>query len=161
MSKSIRFLSGLLLALATCAVSAQPSENPDEQARSINPYVYMRDAAGNKVFVQTQFWRNDPAYDARALKRISEVMSALEKLGFKRNPEAANGWDKPENVVRCRINLEFVNKRWRGKSGALISCEGTGISEAEVVPSEDPNHVKLVMDNFEKHFKIAKEKLNR
>ena len=160
MSKSFRYLGGVLVALAVSAASAQPSESPDQQSKLVNPYVYMRDTAGNKVFVQTTFWRNDPAYDARALKRLSDVMSALEKLGYKRSAEAANGWDKIEKVVRCRINLEFVNKRWRGKSGAIIACEGTGISEAEVVPSEDPKHVKLVMDAYEKQFKLAKEKLN-
>ncbi len=161
MSTLIRCLSGLALALTFCAASAQPSESPDEQAKLVNPYVYMRDTAGNKVFVQTTFWRNDPAYDARALKRLSDVMSALEKLGFKSNAEAANGWDKPENVIRCRINLEFVNKRWRGKSGALVACENTGISEAEVVGSEDPKHVTLVMQDFDKQFKLAKEKRSR
>jgi hypothetical protein len=150
MSKSFRYLGGVLLALAVSTASAQPSESPDEQSKLVNPYVYMRDSAGNKVFVQTTFWRNDPAYDARVLKRLSDVMSALEKVGYKRSVE---------KVVRCRINLEFVNKRWRGKSGAIIACEGTGISEAEVVPSEDPKHVKLVMDAYEKQFKLAKEKL--
>ena len=65
----------------------------------------MRDGAGNKLYIETQFWRNDPAYDARALKRLSDVMTGLEKLGFKQNDAAATGWDKPENVVRCRINM--------------------------------------------------------
>jgi hypothetical protein len=121
----------------------------------------MRDAAGDKVFIETQFWRNDPNYDARALHRISDVMAGLEKLGFKGSPDAANGWDKPEKVVRCRINMEVINKRWRGKTGAIVNCENTGISEAEVVPSEDPKHVKLVLDAFDKQFKLAKEKLGK
>ena len=159
MSKSILRAMGVLLTLAASAALAQPVEGPDQAARSINPYVYLRDAAGNKVFIETQFWRNDPNYDTRALRRISDVMAGLEKLGFKRHADAANGWDKPEKVVRCRINLEVVNKRWRGKTGAIVGCEGTGISDAEIVPSEDPKHVKLVLDAFEKQFKIAKEKL--
>jgi hypothetical protein len=159
MSKATLRAVGILLALAASAPFAQPIEGPEQAARSINPYVYLRDAAGNKVFIETQFWRNDPNYDARALRRISEVMSGLEKLGFKSSPEAGNGWEKAEKVVRCRINMEVVNKRWRGKTGTLLACEGTGISDAEIVNSEDPKHVKLVLDAFGKHFKIAKEKL--
>jgi hypothetical protein len=161
MSKTIPSLVSLALALATAAASAQPTEGADQAARKINPYVYMRDGAGDKVFVETQFWRNDPNYDARSLHRISDLMAGLEKLGFKVSPEAANGWEKPEKVVRCRINMEVVNKRWRGKTGAIVNCENTGISEAEVVPSEDAKHVKLVLDAFDKQFKLAKDKLGK
>jgi len=161
MLKSISHALCVLLVLCAAAVSAQPAEGPDQAARQINPYVYMRDSAGDKVFVETQFWRNDPNYDARALRRMSDVMAGLEKDGFKVNPDAANGWDKPEKVVRCRLNMEVVNKRWRGKTGTIVNCENTGISEAEVVGSEDPKHVKLVLDAFEKQFKLAKEKLSK
>lgn len=161
MSKTIPSLVSLALAFVTAAVSAQPTEGADQAARKINPYVYMRDPAGDKVFVETQFWRNDSNYDTRSLHRISELMAGLEKLGFKVSPEAANGWEKPEKVVRCRINLEVVNKRWRGKTGAIVNCENTGISEAEVVPSEDAKHVKLVLDAFDKQFKLAKDKLGK
>jgi hypothetical protein len=161
MSKPIPFAACVLFTLLAAAATAQPIEGPDQAARKINPYVYLRDGGGNKVFIETQFWRNDPNYDARVLRRISDVMAGLEKLGFKGNPDAANGWDKPERVVRCRINMEVVNKRWRGKTGAIVNCENTGISEAEVVPSEDAKHVKLVLDAFDKQFKLAKEKLAR
>ena len=150
-----------LLALAPIAAWAQYKDTPDQQARKLNPYVYMRDAAGDKVFLETQFWRNDAGYDQKALTRISEVMSGLEKRGFKGDVNAANGWDKPEKVVRCRINMESTVKRWRGKSGTIVACENTGISDAEVRPSEDPKHVALVLDAFNKQFKIAKEKMGR
>ncbi|HSU45029.1 MAG TPA: hypothetical protein VLN42_12490, partial [Casimicrobiaceae bacterium] len=143
MSKTISFLVGLVLAMAGSSVLAQPADSADQAARKLNPYVYMRNAAGDKVFLETQIWRNDPNYDARALRRISDVMAGLEKLGFKGSLDAANGWDKPEKVVRCRINMEVINKRWRGKTGAIVACENTGISDAEVVPSEDPKHVSL------------------
>jgi hypothetical protein len=158
MSNAISFVIGLVLAVASSSVVAQPAENADQAARKLNPYVYMRNAAGDKVFLETQIWRNDPNYDARALRRISDVMAGLEKLGFKGNPDAANGWDKPEKVVRCRINMEVINKRWRGKTGAIVACENTGISDAEVVPSEDPKHVSLVLQAFDKQYKLAKEK---
>src|SRR6476646_5714145 len=160
MSKTT-ILAGVVLALTAGAALAQPSGAADEAAKKLTPYVYMRDAGGNKVFLESQFWRNDPNYDARVLKRISDVMAGLEKLGYKGNPDAANGWDKPEKVVRCRINMEVVNKRWRGKTGAIVACENTGISDAEVVPSEDPKHVSLVLDAFDKQFKRAKEKVGK
>ena len=161
MSKSILFVGSVLLALAVGPVRAQPADDAERAKGPINPYVYMRDGAGNKLYIETQFWRNDPAYDARTLKRLSDVMTGLEKVGFKQNADAANGWDKQESVVRCRINMESTAKRWRGKSGTIVSCEGTGISDAEVRPSEDPKHVSLVLDAFGKQFKIAKEKLGR
>jgi hypothetical protein len=146
------------LAAATTAV-AQYKDTPEQAARKLNPYVYMKDGAGDKVFLETQFWRNDPAYDQAALTRVSEVMSGLEKRGFKGDTSAANGWDKPEKVVRCRINMEVVNKRWRGKTGTIVNCENTGISDAEIAGSEDPKHVKEVLDAFDRQFKLAKEKL--
>ena len=154
-------LAGVVLALTMSAVSAQPSESADEAARKLSPYVYMRDAGGNKVFLESQLWRNDANYDNRALKRMSDVMAALEKMGFKGNPDAANGWDKPEKIVRCRINMEVVNKRWRGKSGTIVNCENTGISEMEIANSEEPKHVGLIVDAFNKQFKLAKEKLGK
>jgi hypothetical protein len=160
MSKPTVF-AGVALALCASTAFAQPTEAPDEAAKKLTPYVYMRDAGGNKVFIESVFWRNDPNYDARSLKRMSDLMAAFEKLGFKGNPDAANGWDKPEKVVRCRINMEVVNKRWRGKSGAIVNCENTGISEAEVAGSEDPKHVSLILDAFNKQFKLAKERLAR
>jgi len=159
MRKPIRFAACALLALASMATWAQYKDTPEQQARKLNPYVYMRDGAGDKVFLETQFWRNDPAYDQKALTRVSEVMSGLEKRGYKGDVNAANGWDKPEKVVRCRINMEVVNKRWRGKTGTIVNCENTGISEAEIAGSEEPKHVTEVLDAFDKQFKLAKEKV--
>ena len=159
MRKPIRSIACALLALASVAAWGQYKDTPDQQARKLNPYVYMKDGAGDKVFLETQFWRNDPAYDQKALTRVSEVMSGLEKRGFKGDVNAANGWDKPEKVVRCRINMEVVNKRWRGKTGTIVNCENTGISEAEVAGSEDPKHVQDVLEAFDRQFKLAKEKL--
>jgi hypothetical protein len=57
--------------------------------------------------------------------------------------------------------MESTVKRWRGKSGTIVACENTGISDAEVRPSEDPKHVALVLEAFGKQFKIAKEKMGR
>src|SRR4026208_2526946 len=118
-SDSLLKANGILLsvALALCAAPAwaQPDENADKAKGAINPYGSMRDGAGNKVAIETRFWRNDPGYDARTLKRLSDVMTGLEKIGFKQNDDAATGWDKAEKVGRCRINMESTVKRGRGK----------------------------------------------
>lgn len=162
MRKRMRYAVCGLIAIATTAAWAQYKDTPDQAARKLNPYVYMRDGAGDKVFLETQFWRNDPGYDQKSLTRISEVMAGLEKRGFKGDPTAANGWDKPENkIVRCRINMEVYNKRWKGKTGAIVNCENTGISEAEVAGSENPKHVQEVLEAFDKQFKLAKEKIGK
>ena len=162
MRKRMRYAVCGLIAIATTAAWAQYKDAPDEAARKLNPYVYMRDGAGDKVFLETQFWRNDPGYDQKSLTRITEVMSGFEKRGFKGDPAAANGWDKPENkIVRCRINMEVYNKRWKGKTGAIVNCENTGISEAEVPGSENPKHVQEVLEAFDKQFKLAKEKIGK
>ena len=161
MRQAMHFAVCAALALAATASFAQYKDTPDQAAHKLNPYVYMRDGAGDKVFLETQFWRNDPAYDTKALTRISEVMAGLEKRGFKGDPNAATGWDKPEKIVRCRINMEVVNKRWRGKTGTIVNCENTGISEAEIAGSEDPKHVSEVLNAFDKQFKLAKEKTGK
>ena len=161
MPKAMHYAVFASCALVATAAWAQPMDTPDQAARKLNPYVYMRDAAGDKVFLESQFWRNDPAYDQKALTRLSEVMSALEKRGFKGDPNAAQGWDKPEKVVRCRINMEVVNKRWRGKTGTMVDCENTGISEAEIAGSEEPKHIEKILQDFDRLFKLAKEKLGK
>jgi hypothetical protein len=153
----------LSLLLAACAAPAlaQPAEGPDQAAKTISTYVYMKDSAGNKAFVETQFWRNNPDYDAKTLRRLSDVVSGLEKIGFKSSADAARGWDKPEKVVRCRITLETLNKRWKGKSGTLVGCDNSPISDNEIEGSENANHVKQVLDAFTKQFNLTKEKLAR
>ena len=60
-----------------------------------------------------------------------------------------------------RGRMEVVNKRWRGKSGTIVNCENTGISEMELANSEDPKHITQVLDAYNKQFKLAKEKLAR
>jgi hypothetical protein len=159
MSKPTVF-AGAILALCVSAVSAQPTETPDEAAKKLTPYVYMRDAGGNKVFVESVFWRNDPNYDARSLKRMSDVMAAFEKLGFKGNPDAANGWDKAEKVVlpdqhgsghRALARQERRDRQLREHRHFRDGSPRL----------EDPKHVSLILDAFNKQFKLAKEKLGR
>ena len=68
-------------------------------------------------------------------------------------------FDPVQNCVYVahRTQIDVID----GKTGAIVNCENTGISEAEVVPSEDPKHVKLVLDAFDKQFKLAKEKVGK
>ena len=54
--------------------------------------------------------------------------------------------------------MESTAKRWRGKAGTIVACEGTGISDAEIRPSEDPKHVQQVLEAFNKQFQLVKEK---
>ena len=73
----------------------------------------MRDAAGNKVFIESQFWRNDPDYDARALKRMSDVMAALEKLGYKATPTR-----RTAGTRRKRSCVAGSTWKWSTSAGA-------------------------------------------
>ena len=75
MATAMRYAIAALCAMAATAALAQYKDSPEQQARKLNPYVYMRDGGGDKIFLETQFWRNDPGYDQKALTRVSEVMS--------------------------------------------------------------------------------------
>ena len=161
MSRLASKLCAIGLALATFVAVAQPSQNADQASRSISPYVYMSDAAGDKVLVSTQFWRNDQEYDVRALRRLYSVMSALEKRGFKKNDQASIDWNKKESVVRCAIYLESLAAGTRGKTGARVWCEDSGLGEFTVSPSEDPKHVDIVMQRFDTHFAGAKRNVGK
>ncbi|HSQ81902.1 MAG TPA: hypothetical protein VLU54_12360 [Casimicrobiaceae bacterium] len=161
MPKAISFVAGALLALATATAAAQPSGNADEASRSINPYVYMSDAHGNKVLVSTTFWRNDQEYDVRSLRRLYAVMSDLEKLGFKKNDQASIDWNKKESVIRCAIYLESRQAGRGGKTGTRVWCDESGLSEFTVSPSDEPKHVDLVMKRFDTQYAGAKRNLTK
>jgi hypothetical protein len=161
MPKAISFLAGAVLALAAAAATAQPSDSADQASRSINPYVYMSDAHGDKVLVSTTFWRNDQEYDVRSLRRLYAVMSDLEKLGFKKNDQATIDWNKKENVIRCAIYLESRQAGRGGKTGTRVWCDQSGLGEFTVSPSDEPKHVDLVMKRFDTQFAGAKRNLGK
>jgi len=132
MSNTISFLIGLVLAMSGSSVLAQPTDAADQVARKLNPYVYMRNAAGDKVFLETQIWRNDPNYDARALRRISDVMAGLEKLGFKGNPDAANGWDKfdlKKQMEKRGIPILEIDLEYGHPAGAQVKIRAEAFME--------------------------------
>ena len=145
MSKSIHCVGGFLLALTAFQAGAQPADDADKATGSINPYVYMSDGAKNKLYIETHFWRNDPAYDARVLKRMSDVMTELEKLGFKRNNDAGTGWEKPENLVRCpdQPGVDCQALAWQDRDGGgmrgngYLRCRGPPIGGSETRAAGD------------------------
>lgn len=161
MRKMISFIASALLVLTATAATAQPSESADQASQSISPYVYMSDAHGNKVLVSTTFWRNDQEYDVRSLRRLYAVMSDLEKLGFKKNDQVSIDWNKKENVIRCAIYLESRQAGRGGKTGTRVWCEGSGLGEFTVSPSDEPKHVDIVMKRFETQYAGAKRNLGK
>lgn len=158
MRKVAAFFTGALIALSIPAASAQPGTGPDAQARSVNPYVYMTDAAGDKVLLSTTFWGNDETYDDHALHRFFAVMTQLEKRGFKKNDQASIDWNKKSAHARCAIYLETVIPAGKGKTktGTRVWCDDSGLGEFTVSPSDDPKHVETVMKRFDLHFAGAK-----
>lgn len=156
MRKVLALLASALLALSISGVSAQPSASPDAQSRSVNPYLYMTDAAGDKVLLSTTFWGNDEAYDDRALHRFFAVMSELEKRGFRKNDRASIDWNKKSAHARCAVYLETVIPGGKGKTGTRVWCDDSGLGEFTVSPSEDPKHIETVMKRFDLHFAGAK-----
>lgn len=161
MRKVISLIAGALLALTAATAAAQPSESADQASRSINPYVYMSDAHGNKVLVSTTFWRNDQEYDVRSMRRLYAVMSDLEKLGFKKNDQVSIDWNKKENVIRCAIYLESRQAGRSGKTGTRVWCDESGLGEFAVSPSDEPKHVDIVMKRFETQYAGAKRNLGK
>ncbi len=162
-----KWLVGLVIAfILSGAASAQPTAAPDQQEKTVNPYLYLVDSNGNKVLLSTQFWRNDPKYDDRAFHRFLEVMTALEKRGFHKDEKAViENWDKPEPVVRCYIYMEDLQSAKKAK-GAVVSdsrlwCADNGASEHEVRPSDTAKHVDEVMKYFDEYFARAKARVHK
>jgi hypothetical protein len=120
-------------------------------------YLYLSDAAGNRVLLQTEFTLSNQEHDVRVLRRLHGVLAGLEQKGFKRNDRATIGdWDKKEKFAKCYVYLEDAGSG-RGKdTGARVWCSETGISEVAVAPSDDPKHVDKVLERFS--FFLAKAK---
>jgi hypothetical protein len=156
MRKVLALLGGALFALVITGVSAQPRGDAATQERSVNPYVYMTDTAGDKVLLSTTFWGNDEAYDDRSLHRFFAVMAQLEKRGFKKNDQASIDWNKKSAHARCAIYLETVVPGGKGKTGTRVWCDDSGLGEFTVSPSDAKDHIETVMKRFDLHFAGAK-----
>ncbi len=160
-------LAALWAALALLPPAmAQPTANPDQASRAVVTYVYLMDQASNKILVSTQFWRNDPKYDDRAFHRFLDVLTALEKLGFRKDDKATiDNWDKPAPFVRCYIYLEDRQAGRTTKagttSGTRLWCSDNGASELELNQSDSPKHIELVMRHFQTYFDRAKKNVRK
>jgi hypothetical protein len=160
------FFAAVVFMLAATPAGAQPSNNPDQAARTVSAYVYLMDGSRNKVLISTQFWRNDPKYDDRAFHRFLDVMTALEKRGFHKDDKATiDSWDKPEPFVRCYIYLEDVQagrKTKRGMTaGTRLWCSDNGASELELNQPDSPKYVETVMHHFDTYFERAKKNVHK
>jgi hypothetical protein len=158
--------AGCALLVAAGAALAQPVNNPDQAARSVNTYVYMMDRAGHKVLVSTKFWRNDPKYDDRAFHRFLDVLAGLEKQGFRLDEKAViQGWDGQRPFARCFIYLEDLQAGTATKTsvttGTRVWCSEAGASELEVKASDGPKHVEQVMQRFDGMLDRAKSALKK
>ena len=159
-----RFLTALAIAIILSNTSAQPTNPSDQATRAASSYLYLMDSEGNKVLLSTQFWRNDPKYDERALHRFLDVMTALEKLGFHKDEKAViDNWDKPERIARCYIYMEDLQAGKKTKSGIVtgsrIWCTDNGASEHEISSSDSPKHVDEVLRYFDTYLARAKKRL--
>ena len=152
------------LALAAATALAQPTMDPKEADREVNPYVYLMDRKGNKVLVSTHFWRNDPKYDERAFHRFMDALAQLEKRGFAKSEKATiETWDKPQPFARCYIYLEDMQNARGAKpaSGTRVWCTEAGISEIDVRNSDNPKHVAEVMQKFDMMIDKSKKMLSK
>ena len=123
-------------------------------------YLYLSDAGGHRVLLQTEFTLSNQEQDVRVLRRLHGVLAGLEQRGFKRNDRATiSDWDKKEKYAKCYVYLEDAGSG-RGKdTGARVWCSESGISEVAVAPSEDPKHVDKVLERFSFFLGKAKEGL--
>jgi len=166
MFRSLPAIAAAIVACFVTTVAAQPTSSPDQAARAVTPYVYMMDSAGDKVLLQTSFWRNDPKYDERAFHRFLDVMSDLEKRGFQKSDKAViDTWDKPQPFAKCYIYLEDLQAGKRTKSsvtsGSRIWCSDNGASEKEINGSDTPKHIEQVMKEFDTYLGRAKANLKK
>ena len=160
-----RLLVALAISVSLSSASAQPRNAPEQSTRAVSPYLYLMDSEGNKVLVSTQFWRNDQKYDDRTLHRFLDVMTGLEKRGFRKDDKAViDDWDKPEPIARCYIYMEDLQAGKKTKStmvtGSRVWCTDNGASEHEISPSDNPKHVDQVLRYFDIYLARAKKRLH-
>jgi hypothetical protein len=152
--------------LGASSVHGQPADSPEQAKRTVATYAFLMDASGNRVLVSTAFWRNDAKYDDRAFHRFLDVMSGVEKRGFRQDEKAQiSNWDAPAPYARCYIYLEDLQSGQRTKagvtSGARVWCSSSGISEQDVKHSDAPKHVDQVLQRFDSMLSLARKNLKK
>ncbi len=157
-------LAVLAISIALSNSLAQPANTSEQAMRTVASYLYLMDSEGNKVLLNTQFWRNDPKYDERALNRFFDVMTGLEKRGFHKDEKAViDDWEKREPTARCYIYMEDLQagKKTKGGivTGSRLWCTENGASEHEISASDSPKHVEEVLRYFDTYLERAKKHL--
>jgi len=156
----------LAFAVASTFAWAQPIRDPEPLLKSVSVYIYLINAKGDKVLVNTQLWRNDFNYDERAMRRFFDVLSALEKRGFHKDEKAViDNWEDPKPFTRCYIYMEDLQAARRTKgamqSGARLTCTENGASEYSVGASESPKHVDEILKHFDVYLARAQKKVHK
>lgn len=156
----------LALVMGSTYAAAQPIRDPEPTLKSVSVYIYLINAKGDKVLVNTQLWRNDFNYDERALRRFYDVLSALEKRGFHKDDKAViDNWEDPKPFTRCYIYMEDLQAARRTKSamqsGARLTCTENGASEYSVSASDSPKHVDDILKHFDIYLARAQKKVHK
>ena len=167
-----RFLSLLLmlpLVFGVAGISAQtkkpPGKVPAAQDNAISVNVFMRDGSKNEVLLGTRIWPGYPDYNAFALQQFFAAMKALEPA-YKQDDEVAYTWSTKSRVTKCSIYLESAEAGVKNGTGAIVGCEGNGVSNLAVTSvadpkhavstSQDPRHLNDVMELFKKQSERAR-----
>ena len=162
----------LSLVLGATEVAAQaakkvapPARSPSAKENSIGVNVFLRDAGKNEVLVATRIWPGHPEYNAYALQQFFALMKSLEPA-YKQDDDVAYTWSTKGKVTKCAIYLESAEVPLKTGTGAIVGCEGNGVSNVAVTSvadpkksvstSLDPKHLSDVMDLFRKQSERAK-----
>jgi hypothetical protein len=159
-------IAGLVIAASCTTAVAQPKDDAEQARRALSSYVYLMDSASNRVLVSTKYWRNDPKYDDRAFHRFLDVLTALEKKGFRQDEKAAiDSWAGSKPYARCFVYLEDekAGKAAKGNitTGSRVWCSESGISEQEIGGSDAPKHLDQVLAKFDTFLNLAKQNLKK
>jgi hypothetical protein len=172
MLRSLSLILLLPLVLGAGEVSAQatkkvapPARSPAAKDNSIGVNVFLRDAGKNEVLLATRIWPGYPEYNAFALQQFFAMMKALEPA-YKQDDDVAYTWSTKGKVTKCAIYLESVEAPVKNGTGAIVGCEGNGVSNLAVTSVADPKrpvstsvdsrHLTDVMELFKKQSERAK-----
>jgi hypothetical protein len=172
MLRSLSLALLLPLVFGAAEVSAQatkklapPAKSPSAKDNSITVNVFLRDAGKNEVLLATRIWPGYPEYNAYALQQFFAMMKALEPA-YKQDDDVAYTWSTKGKVTKCAIYLESAEAPVKNGTGAIVGCEGNGVSNLAVTSvadpkhpvstSLDPRHLTDVMELFKKQSERAK-----
>ena len=172
MLRSLSLVLLLPLVFGAAEVSAQatkkvapPAKSPSAKDNSISVNVFLQDAGKNEVLLATRVWPGYPEYNAYALQQFFAMMKALEPA-YKQDDDVAYTWSTKGKVTKCAIYLESAEAPVKNGTGAIVGCEGNGVSNVAVTSvadpkrpvstSVDPRHLTDVLELFKKQSERAK-----